>query len=151
MQTIVKTLGDNRKRFFSLVTTESSYTPEFVKREDGMGVAPQVRCPPFHILRSVDLWIRGCVKSRVFCSAAARVSPLRLRPRLRVHTPFYPQIPPAQYTGFRLYGLRIYGLFGFISVIWSDFSTTFFGYMVISAIWSTLSGQNRGPYIRNPV
>ena len=23
--------------------------------------------------------------------------------------------------------------------------------MVISAIWSTLSGQNRGPYIRNPV
>ena len=23
--------------------------------------------------------------------------------------------------------------------------------MVISALWSTLSGQNRGPYIRNPV
>ena len=33
----------------------------------------------------------------------------------------------------------------------SDFSTKFFRYMVILAIWSTLSGQNRGPYIRNPV
>ena len=29
----------------------------------------------------------------------------------------------------------------------SDFSTKFFGYMVISAIWSTLPGQNRGPYM----
>ena len=26
-----------------------------------------------------------------------------------------------------------------------------FGFMVISAIWSILPGQNRGPYIRNPV
>ena len=33
----------------------------------------------------------------------------------------------------------------------SDFSTKFFGYMVISAIWSTLPGQNRGPYIRSLV
>ena len=33
----------------------------------------------------------------------------------------------------------------------SDFRTKFFGYMVILAIGSTLSGQNRGPYIRNPV
>ena len=27
-----------------------------------------------------------------------------------------------------------------------DFSTEFFGYMVILAIWSTLPGQNHGPY-----
>ena len=31
-----------------------------------------------YILRIVDLWIKGCVKSRAFCCAAARVSPLRL-------------------------------------------------------------------------
>ena len=41
--------------------------------------------------------------------------------------------------------------FGYMVNGQSDFSTKFFGYMVISAIWSTLSGQNRGPYIRNPV
>ena len=29
----------------------------------------------------------------------------------------------------------------------SDFTTKFFGYMVILALWSTSSGQNRGPYI----
>ena len=60
-----------------------------------------------------------------------------------------------RYTGFRLNGLWIYGHFGFISVIMvngqSDFSTKLFGLMVISAIWSTLSGQNHGLYIRNPV
>ena len=33
----------------------------------------------------------------------------------------------------------------------SDFSSKFFGYMVISAMWLTLPGQNRGPYILNPV
>ena len=32
-----------------------------------------------HILRSEDLWIKGCGKSRAFCCAASLVSPLRLR------------------------------------------------------------------------
>ena len=41
--------------------------------------------------------------------------------------------------------------FGYMVNGQSDFSTKFFGYMVISAIWLTLLGQNRGPYIRNPV
>ena len=41
--------------------------------------------------------------------------------------------------------------FGYMVNGQSDFSTKFFGYMVILAIWSTLPGQNRGPYIRNPV
>ena len=33
----------------------------------------------------------------------------------------------------------------------SYFSNTFFGYLVILAIWSILPGQNRGPYIRTRV
>ena len=41
--------------------------------------------------------------------------------------------------------------FGYMVNGESDFSTKFFGYMVISATWSTVSGQNRGPSIRNPV
>ena len=41
--------------------------------------------------------------------------------------------------------------FGYMVNSQSDFSTKLFGYIVISTIWSTLSGQNRGPYIRNPV
>ena len=43
----------------------------------------------------------------------------------------------------------------FLALFWlygqSDFSTKVFGYMVISTILSTLPGQNRWPYIRNPV
>ena len=42
--------------------------------------------------------------------------------------------------------MALYRLYG-----QSYFSTIFFGYTVISAIWSTLSGQNHGPYIRKPV
>ena len=53
------------------------------------------------------------------------------------------------YTGFRLYGLRIYGLFGYISVIWSMVNHILV--LNFSDIWSTSPGQNRGPYIRNPV
>ena len=41
--------------------------------------------------------------------------------------------------------------FGYMVNGRSDFGTKFFGHMVILAIWSTLSGQNRGPYIRNQV
>ena len=51
------------------------------------------------LLRSLDLWIKGCVKSRAFLlrrRASARVSPLRLSTRPRVNVPFYPKIPPAQ-------------------------------------------------------
>ena len=44
-----------------------------------------------HILRSVDVWVRKSVKSRAFCSAAARVSPRRLRALLALP---YPHIPP---------------------------------------------------------
>ena len=38
------------------------------------------------------------------------------------------------YTGFRLYGLRIYGLFGFISVIWSMVNHILV--LIFSNIWS---------------
>ena len=41
--------------------------------------------------------------------------------------------------------------FGYMVNGQSDFNNKFFGYMIISAIRSTLSWQNRGPYIRNPV
>ena len=48
-------------------------------------------------------------------------------------------------TRFRLYGLRIHGLFDFISVIWSlenVFPCMKFRNMVISAIWSILAGPD---------
>ena len=53
------------------------------------------------------------------------------------------------------FGCMVFGYMVFFALFrlygQSDFSTKFFGYMVISATWSTVSGQNRGPYIRNPV
>ena len=47
-----------------------------------------------YLLRSVDLWIKGCVKSRIFL-----LRPCTCFPSLsaRVHAPFYPQIPQASY------------------------------------------------------
>ena len=51
-----------------------------------MLITRQINCLTF--LRSVDLWEKGCVKSRAFCCAATRVHPRR------VHTIPSPQIPP---------------------------------------------------------
>ena len=47
---------------------------------------------------------------------------------------------PCLTSQFRIYGQN-----------WPYIRNFSFGYMVISAIWSILAGQNRGPYIRNPV
>ena len=44
-----------------------------------------------HVLRSVDLWIKGCVKSCAFLLRRRTCFP---SPSSRVHAPFYPQIPP---------------------------------------------------------
>ena len=53
------------------------------------------------------------------------------------------------HTWFRLYAVRIYGLFCFISVIWSMVNQILV--LIFFDIWWTLPGQNCGPYIRNPV
>ena len=66
---------------------------------------------------------------------------------------------PYRYTGFWYRVLVIWSSdiwsfwqhFGYMVNGQSDFSTKFFRCMVISAIWSTLPRQNRGPYIQNPV
>ena len=45
---------------------------------------------PVTVLRSVDLWIKGCVKSHAFLLRRACFP----SPSTRVDAPFYPQIPP---------------------------------------------------------
>ena len=46
------------------------------------------------VLRSVDLWIKGSVKSHAFLLRCDASSPL---PSGASHGLFYPEIPPAQY------------------------------------------------------
>ena len=48
------------------------------------------------LLRSVDLWIKGCVKCHAFLLRRRACFP---SPFARVHALFYLQIPPAQYSG----------------------------------------------------
>ena len=50
------------------------------------------------VLRSVDLWIKGSVKSRAFLLRCDASSP---PPSGASHRLFYPEIPPAQYTSMR--------------------------------------------------
>ena len=47
---------------------------------------------PVTVLRSVDLWIKGCVKSSVLMLRRRACFP---SPSARVHAPFHAQIPPA--------------------------------------------------------
>ena len=48
----------------------------------------------YDVLRSVDLWIKGSVKSRAFLLRCDASSP---PPSGVSHRLFYPEIPPAQY------------------------------------------------------
>ena len=71
-------------------------------RNDGVERGPcsfSARFYKVHVLRSVDLWVRMSVKSRAFCCATARVSPLRLR-ATQPHT--YPKFGTAQYSRIHL-------------------------------------------------